>query len=268
MNAILIAVAVVGAIGLVVAVVLSFASVFFAVPTDERVEKLTSALPGANCGACGYSGCSGYAEALAKGEAKPGQCPVGGEETAKNVAEILGVKAESGVPTTARVMCSGSCDNTKKRVNYKGIASCSAAFQLLAGGGKCTYGCIGLGDCVRECEYGAIKVCNGVAIVNEDLCRSCKKCAAVCPKSLISIVPKRSASVLCSNIDKGAQTKDDCKIGCIGCMKCQKACEFGAVKVEHFKASVDPELCTLCGKCAEACPKGVIALPADYSKNE
>lgn len=260
MDTILIAVAVVGAIGLVVAVVLSFASAFFAVPVDEKVEKLTNALPGANCGACGFSGCSGYAEALAKGEAQPGQCPVGGDAVAKTVAQILGVEASSAEPKTARVMCSGSCDNTDKKINYKGINSCAAAVQLLAGGGKCTYGCIGMGDCVNACEFNAIKVCNGVAVVNEDLCKACKKCAAACPKSLISIVPKKSAAVLCSNFDKGTQTKDDCKIGCIGCMKCQKVCESGAVKVDNFKATVDPELCTLCGKCVEACPKGVISL--------
>lgn len=260
METILIAALVVGAIGLVVAVVLSFASVFFAVPVDEKVEKLNEALPGANCGACGFSGCSGYAGALAKGEAQPGQCPVGGDEVAKAVAAILGVEAVSSAPQSARVMCSGSCDNTNKKLVYKGIQSCAAASQIFGGGGQCSYGCIGLGDCVKECEYGAIKVCNGVAVVNEDLCKACKKCAAACPKKLISIVPKKSAAVLCSNFDKGAQTKDDCKIGCIGCMKCQKVCESGAVKVESFKATVDPALCTLCGKCVEACPKGVISL--------
>lgn len=262
MNEILIAVLVVGAIGLVVAVVLSFASVFFAVPVDERVEKLTEALPGANCGACGYSGCSGYAQALSKGEAKPGACPVGGEAVAAELAAILGVEAQSQARTTARVMCSGSCDNTGKRINYKGITSCSAANQILGGGGKCSYGCIGLGDCVSECEYGAIKVCNGVAMVNESLCRSCKKCVLACPKGLIEIVPVRSAAVLCSNHDKGVQTKDMCSIGCIGCMKCQKVCEHGAIKVDNFKASVDPQRCTLCGKCAEVCPKGVIKAAA------
>lgn len=260
MNTILIAVLVVGAIGLVVAVVLSFASAFFAVPVDEKVEKLTEVLPGANCGACGFSGCSGYAAALAKGEAEPGQCPVGGDEVAKAVAGILGVEAGSSVPKTARVMCSGSCDNTDKRMIYKGIQSCAAASQIFGGGGQCTYGCIGMGDCVKECEYGAIKVCNGVAVVNESLCKACKKCAAVCPKHIIDIVPKQSAAVLCSNFDKGAQTKDDCKVGCIGCMKCQKACKAGAVKVTTFKATVNPELCTLCGKCAEVCPKGVISI--------
>lgn len=260
MEAILIAVLVVGVIGLVVAVVLSFASFFFAVKVDERVEKLTEVLPGANCGACGYSGCSGYAQALADGKAQPGQCPVGGDTVAKSVSKILGVEASASVPKSARVMCSGSCDNTSKRADYKGIQSCAAANQILGGSGKCSYGCIGLGDCVNACEFDAVKVCNGVAVVNEDKCRACKKCVIACPKGLISIVNKKSAAVLCSNFDKGAQTKDDCKVGCIGCMKCQKVCEVGAVKVERFKASVDPELCTLCGKCAEACPKGIIAL--------
>lgn len=260
MNPILIAVVIVGAIGLVVAIVLSLASSFFAVPTDERVERLTEALPGANCGACGFSGCSGYAEALASGEAQPGQCPVGGDEAAKAVASILGVEAGSAKEVTARVMCSGSCDNTQKRINYKGIQSCAAAVQILGGGGKCSYGCIGLGDCAAACEFGAVKVCNGVAVVNEDKCKGCKKCEAVCPKGIIEIVPKKSAAVLCSNFDKGAQTKDDCKVGCIGCMKCQKACPAGAIKVENFKATVNPELCTLCGQCADVCPKGVILI--------
>lgn len=260
MNAILIAVLVVGVIGLVVAIVLSFASAFFAVPVDEKVRELTEALPGANCGACGFSGCSGYAKAMADGKAQPGSCPVGGEVVTKTVSLILGVEAKSQVPVTARVMCGGSCDNTQKRVNYSGIKSCAAAVQLFGGGGKCTYGCIGFGDCVKACEFGAIRVCNGVAIVNADLCRGCKKCAAACPKGLIDIIPKRSAVVLCSNFDKGAQTKDDCRVGCIGCMKCQKVCPTGAIKIEKFKASVDPKLCTSCGECAKVCPKGVISV--------
>lgn len=261
MTNILIAVIIVAVIGLIVGLVLAVASALMAVPVDEKAVQIQEQLPGANCGACGFSGCSGYAAALSKGEAKLGLCSPGGQAVVDAIAPIIGAEGVESVPKTAVVHCNGNDDNTSKMTRYQGIKSCLAATQLYGGMGECSYGCIGFGDCMSVCEYGAINVCNGVAIVNTDLCKACGACAKACPKKLITIEPKVTHAVVkCSNCDKGVLTRKSCKVGCIGCMKCVKLCEYGAVKVENFHALIDPEKCTGCGKCAEGCPQKIIQM--------
>ena len=161
----------------------------------------------------------------------------------------------------AVVRCSGSADYTSDKMEYAGIQSCSAAVLLAGGPASCQYGCMGLGDCVNACQYGAIEICNGVAHIDPARCKGCSMCVAACPKHLITLVPYRPLAVVrCSSCDKGAQTNKVCKIGCIGCMKCEKICESDAIHVKDFHAVVDPEKCTGCGKCAEVCPRHVIDL--------
>ncbi len=258
-NVIITSVIIVASIGLVVGLVLAIASIIMAVPKDEKAEAVLEVLPGANCGACGYSGCSGYAKALAHNKAENGLCSPGGEETIIAVAQVLGQSATQAIKTTAIVNCMGSLDNTKVCMNYQGIGTCKAGVQLYGGLKDCNFGCLGFGDCIKACEYNAIEVCNGVAVINEKNCKSCKKCVAVCPKSLISIVEvKPQAVVLCSNCDKGAKTRKDCKVGCIGCMKCKKVCPSNAVTITKFNATINPELCTGCFECVEQCPQKCI----------
>lgn len=258
---ILIPILIVAGIGLLAGVILAVASVVMAVPKDEKAEAVLEVLPGANCGACGFSGCSGYAAALSKGEAKVGLCSPGGEECAKACAEVLGVSEVAVEKKTALVHCMGSYDMTSDKMNYDGIQSCSASTFLAGGITSCRFGCMGMGDCAVACPYGAISVCNGMASVDPAKCRGCSQCVAACPKGLISFVPlKKQAVVRCSNCDKGAQTMKVCKIGCIGCGKCMKACEYGAVKVQNFCAQVDPAKCIGCGKCVEVCPRHIITL--------
>ena len=178
---------------------------------------------------------------------------------ADECAAILGVDAEEMTPKAAIVRCLGTCDNTSVKMDYIGVDSCAAAALLYGGMNSCQYGCIGLGDCARECEYHAIELCNELAIVDRNLCVGCGKCAKVCPKQLIEItVRKPAAVVMCSNRDKGAVTRKVCKVGCIGCMKCQRNCPSGAITVENFVAHVDRELCTNCGLCIENCPTHAI----------
>jgi len=260
MNGILLAVLLVAGIGLLIGLILSIASIVMAVPKDEKAEKLLQALPGANCGACGYSGCSGYADALAKGTAEVGLCAPGGLNCAKELSAILGVDAGSMEKKVAAVHCMGSCDNTSYLANYNGIQSCAAAMKIGGGLTACSYGCIGLGDCAAVCPYEAIRVCNGVAVVDNDKCRACSLCVKECPRRLISLVPYRNSAVVrCSNKDKGAAVTKVCSVGCIGCKKCEKSCEAGAIKVVDFCAAIDPALCTGCGKCADNCPRHCIS---------
>lgn len=261
MESILIAILIVAVIGLIVGIVLAVASVLMAVPVDEKAVQIQELLPGANCGACGFSGCSGYAAALSKGEAKLGLCSPGGQAVIDAIAPVIGQESVQSVRKTAIVHCNGNDDNTSKISRYQGIQSCLAASQLYGGMGDCSYGCVNYGDCVSVCEYGAISVKNGLATVNSALCRACGACVKACPKHLITIEPMvKHAVVMCSNCDKGALTRQSCEAGCIGCMKCVKACETGAVKVEGFHAIIDPEKCIGCGKCAEGCPRQIIKM--------
>ena len=259
MNIIITSVVIVASIGLVVGVVLAVASIIMAVPKDEKAEAILEVLPGANCGACGYSGCAGYAKALAENTAENGLCSPGGQDTIQAVATLLGQSAVQSVRTTAIVNCMGSIDNTEKSMIYQGINTCKAGVQLYGGIKDCSYGCLGFGDCINACEYNAIKIVNGIAVVNERLCASCKKCVAVCPKNLISIVEvKPQAVVLCSNCDKAINVKKDCKVGCIGCMKCKKVCPENAITIKNFNATIDPNLCSGCFQCVEQCPQKCI----------
>ncbi|MBQ9742365.1 MAG: RnfABCDGE type electron transport complex subunit B [Ruminococcus sp.] len=260
-SMILPAVLIVSGIGLIIGLVLAIASAVMAVPTDEVVEAITEALPGANCGACGYSGCAGYAKALKEGKAKLGVCSPGGDEAVMAISEILGVEATSVCRTVALVHCMGSCDNTDTRMDYQGISSCAAAAALHGGNSSCSFGCLGLGDCEKVCPYGAITVCNGVARVDSSLCKGCSLCIASCPKHIISLTTDvRQGVVRCSNTDKGAQARKVCKVACIGCKRCEKVCEAGAITVTNFKAVVDGAKCNGCGACVEACTQGCVTM--------
>lgn len=246
---------VVVAIALIAGVILSVASIVFAVPVDEKAEAIAGVLPGANCGACGYAGCSGYAEALAKGEAEVGLCSPGGPDVAEECAEILGVSAGSMEKKVAIIQCAGTCSVVDKKMSYDGIDTCKAATVLFGGDSACQYGCLGHGDCAAVCPENAITICNGLATVNEDLCVGCGLCAKACPKNVIIIeAQKWTQHVRCKNTDKGAETRKTCKVGCIGCMKCQKECEAGAITVTNFNATIDYSKCTNCGHCKEVCP--------------
>ena len=260
MNPILLAVLIVSGIGLLLGAFLVLANRFFAVEEDETVKELCAILPGANCGACGFSGCSGYAAALAENkQTETTRCPVGGNETAQKIAALLGVAAGEVAVKKARVRCQGFYDAKGKKSIYEGISSCHAATMLYGGDSACIYGCLGYGDCVGACDKQAISICGGVALVTPSLCKGCGKCVTACPKHITEMVSeKESAYVPCSNKDKGAQTKKVCQTGCLGCKMCAKVCEAGAIRFEGGLAVIDDSLCTGCGKCIAACKFGVI----------
>ncbi len=260
MSAILIPILIVAGVGLIAGVGLAIASALMAVPVNETEQAVADALPGANCGACGYSGCSGYAAALAAGEAANGLCAPGGAKTAQEISSILGIEAAEMERKVAVVHCLGTYDNTSDKLEYQGVNSCAAAMQLYGGLASCAFGCIGLGDCASVCDYGAISACNGVASVNSRLCVGCSKCVKTCPKGIISLERLGTAAVHCSSRVKGGETRKVCKAGCIGCMKCTKVCPENAITVTDFCATVDSSKCTGCGKCTEVCPANIVKL--------
>lgn len=261
MQGILIATLVVGVVGLVLGLALVTASKKFYVETDERVTQVRECLRGANCGACGYAGCDDYAKAVASGAAKPNLCTPGGASAAGQISEYLGVEAENAEPVKALVRCSGTCEKCAEIEDYQGPATCAACASLHRGKKACGYGCLGYGDCVKVCKFGALSIVDGVAHVDEELCTGCGACAKACPHLLIGMVPvKNHVAVRCSSRDKGAVVRKVCSAGCIGCMMCTKVCPTGAITVSDFLAAIDPEKCTNCGACAEKCPVKVISI--------
>ena len=254
MDAIFIPVFSLTAMGVICAAILSISSKLMFVKIDERLAQLTECLPGVNCGSCGYPGCSGYAAAIIKGEAKPNLCLPGGAEALKKISAIMGVEAGIIEKKTAIVHCLGDCNAQQKKHDYKGINSCEAAKQLFGGEGACAFGCLGYGDCRIVCPSHAVCIEDGLARINPSLCTGCELCVKACPNGLIAAESEKiSVSVLCKNIEKGAVTRKKCSHGCIGCGKCVKECPDGAIVLENNLACIDQSKCFGCGHCVEVC---------------
>lgn len=232
---------------------------FCAVKEDPRIGEVSELLAGANCGACGYAGCSGYAKALVEGTATIDAC---GQTTAANKAQIsniLGVAVEGNTePTIAVVACSGG-NNCLDKYEYQGYGNCVSQ-NMLAGGRKaCDNGCMGSGSCVDACPYLAIECYDGYAHVDPDLCRSCGMCIKTCPKKLIKRVPvSAKVYVACSSVCRGKDVMNACAAGCIACGKCQRLCPSGAITMVNNVPVIDYSKCTSCGTCLEGCPRHVI----------
>ncbi|MEG1972465.1 MAG: RnfABCDGE type electron transport complex subunit B, partial [Oscillospiraceae bacterium] len=193
MNGIVMAVISVSVIGILCAVMLTVAAKVMAVKVDDRFPKVRNELPGANCGACGFAGCDAYAQALVDNpDLKANLCVPGGTETAKKLASALGKEFEAVEEKVAVVKCSGTMDKTSDKVEYQGEQTCKAAKLFYGGKGLCTYGCLGLGDCTRACNYNAIDVVNGKAMVDSSLCIGCGACSSQCPARVIEIIPKKA----------------------------------------------------------------------------
>ena len=246
---------VIGAIGGFFGLMLGIAAKFWKVEKDERIDRILGHLPGANCGGCGFSGCSAFAEAVTKGKAPCDGCKVCDKEAHDSISGIMGVAGGEYKKHVSVVACSGI--DAKTRQEFKGALDCLSVAKI--GGDKlCPYACIGLGSCVESCKFDAISIKNGIAVVDDDLCTACGACAAACPKRLISVMPENSVFVACSSRDAGKRVRELCEVGCIGCRICEKTCESGAITVVGNLAVVNGEKCTGCGKCIEKCPRKII----------
>ena len=264
-NVLLISFIVLGVLGAVLASVLYVVAQKFKVEENPLIDEAEACLPGANCGGCGFAGCRALAEACVKQAAEKGNidglaCP--GTDMNK-VAAVLGLTAAAFEPKIAVVRCNGSCQNSPAKVHYEGADICAFASTLYAGKGGCSKGCMGLGDCVKKCNFGALHIDKETGLpVVADKCVGCGVCARTCPRGIIEIRPRgkkdRRVYVCCSNTDKGALVVKNCSVGCIGCQKCVKECPFEAIEMRGNLAYIDPTKCKACGKCAKVCPRGAI----------
>ncbi len=259
MLTVIVATFVVAVIGFIMGMLLIYVNERFKVEVDEKEKVIRDYLPGNNCGGCGYAGCDAMAAAIVKGEAPVNGCTVGGAPVAEKIALVMNVETEAQVKKTAYVKCAGSCEHTHTTSNYVGMHDCSAAAASGLSQWACDFGCIGFGSCVKVCQFNAIHVVSGVAVVDRSLCKACGKCVAACPKHLIELIPDSAPfAVRCSSKERGPAVRKNCDTGCIGCMLCTKQCENGAVTVENSLAHIDYEKCAGCGKCAEKCPAKAI----------
>lgn len=260
MTAVLTAVGILCAIGAVCALLLVVASKYMSVPVDEKFPAIRGCLPGSNCGACGYAGCDGYANALASGEEeKTNKCVPGGADAATSLASVMGREADVFEAKAAVVGCKGTCNATSKKADFQGAKTCAAAKLLYGGGGMCHYGCIGFGDCASACTQHGITIVDGIPHINSPLCTGCGMCAKTCPNGIIKVLPADIAvRVRCSSHDKGAAVRAKCSAGCIGCGLCVRKCPNEAISLVNNLAVIDYSKCTGCGLCKESCPSKCI----------
>ena len=240
------------------AIALAYLGKKLAVSRDERIDQVRDCLSGANCGACGYAGCDGFATALVEGKAELSSCNATSKEKKEEIAEILGL-TDTGEATKVVVCCHGGQD-AKDKYDYVGYGDCRS-MELLAGGRKqCDWGCLGTGSCVDACQHHAVTVKQkGYSEVSLSKCISCGKCISVCPKKIIKRIPASATYyVACSNHQKGKEVRELCTKGCIACGICVKQCEVGAITIVDNLATIDYTKCINCGKCAAKCPQRCI----------
>ena len=265
MNVVLITIITLSALGALAAVILYFVAQKFKVYEDPRIDQVEEVLPAANCGGCGYPGCRAFAEAMVSSDDISNlYCPVGGAEVMTEAAKIVGKAVAEAAPQVAVVRCNGTCENRPRNNKYEGAENCTIAATLYGGETGCSYGCLGLGECVDACNFDAMYMdpVTGLPVIIEENCVACGACVEACPKDIIelrNIGPKsRRIYVSCVNKDRGGPARKACTVACIGCGKCEQVCAFDAITIKDNLAYIDYEKCKLCRKCVEVCPTDAI----------
>ncbi|MBD3287049.1 RnfABCDGE type electron transport complex subunit B [candidate division WOR-3 bacterium] len=256
LTVIWVALASLGGLGLLMVGILVVANLKLSVKPNPLEEKILNALPGANCGGCGYPGCEAYAAAVARGDAPPDACPVGGSSLAEKIGEIMGVEVGGGEPKVAFLLCQGGNDIVAQSADYHGIRTCRAA-NLLGGGTKaCPYGCLGFGDCCEVCPFDAIHMGpEGLPVVDREKCTGCGNCIRACPKNILKLIPvSKQVYLACASHEKGKGVRDVCKKGCHACSICVRMCPYDALKMVDNLPVMDFAKCTDCGICYAKCP--------------
>ena len=251
-----------GGLAFVLAIGLGIASKIFVIEIDPKIAAIKELLPGANCGGCGYAGCSGFAEAVVAGQINPSECKASSLEAIEEMSRILGVTVEKKEKRIAKIFCRGSADKCKLNYQYEGIEDCKAALLLGSGFKACPYSCLGFGSCVKACPFKAIKIePNRLPHIDEDRCTGCGSCLRQCPQEVIKLIPvSQKCYIPCSSHNKGKAVREACEVGCIACGLCVKKCPEQAIIMENNCPVINPEKCSGCGTCVEMCPQKIIQL--------
>lgn len=263
-------------LGFVAAAILAVASKVLYVEEDPRVEAVTEVLPGANCGGCGFAGCESYAAAVVSDPSiPPNMCCAGGASTATKVAELTGKAMGDSEPQVAFRRCLKTEGQVKTLFEYHGVPSCAAAKLVANGPDACAYSCLGFGDCVRACPFGAMWIEDRLVHIDPEKCTACGTCVRTCPNGILELVPQRArVMVFCSSKDKAKQVKEVCEVGCISCMSCVKKCPAKAVTMEDNRIIIDHKACLEYGPsceevCAGKCPRNILrCLKPSEAKSE
>ena len=248
-------------LGIVFGVALALVASRFVVKVDPKVEQVREILPGANCGACGFAGCMGYAEAVVGNpDVAVSLCAPGKSAVAEKIAVITGKKAEKVDPKIARVFCQGGTSLSQRKFIYTGVQDCTAAVLAAGGDKSCEYGCLGYATCMRACPFDAITMsADNLPIISPEKCTACGKCVAACPKQVIELAKASKAVVIsCHSRDKGVDVKKKCQVGCIACGICVRTCPVDAIKIDNNLARIDHDKCIVCGLCVKKCPTSAI----------
>ncbi|MDA8101024.1 MAG: Fe-S cluster domain-containing protein [Nitrospiraceae bacterium] len=249
-------------LGVIFGIALAIVAARFVVKVDPKVEQVRETLPGANCGACGFAGCMGYAEAVVGNpDVAVNMCAPGKGPVAEKIAAITGKAAAKVEPKIARVFCQGGRSKSNRKFIYTGVMDCTAAVLAAGGDKSCEFGCLGYGTCMRACPFGAIHMSDdNLPVISKEKCTACGKCVAACPKQVIEIAPAAKAVVIsCHSKDKGIDVKKKCQVGCIACGICVRTCPVDAIKIDNNLARIDHSKCITCGLCAKKCPTSAIA---------
>lgn len=257
-NTVLTVLAIVAVIAVVFALLIVLVSKLCFVKEDERISLVSENLSGANCGGCGYAGCADYAKALVEGKATLNNCSATSAENKAKIAQILGQEFTASAPTFAVVKCNGGA-KCKDKFNYVGEEDCTTQASFVFGKKLCPEGCLGGGTCSKACPHGGVKVKDGVAVIDKDLCESCGVCVNACPKKLIEFIPKTApVYVACSTKCRGKDVMNSCQVGCIGCGLCAKNCPENAITMVNNLPVIDYSKCSGCKTCVSKCPRKCI----------
>ena len=252
---------VLAALGVVFGIALAVVASKFVVQVDPKVEQVRDALPGANCGACGFAGCMGYAEAVVGNpDVAPNLCAPGKSAAADKIAQITGKAAAKVDPKIARVFCQGGRSKSNRKFLYTGVMDCTAAVLAAGGDKSCEFGCLGYATCMRACPFDAITMSDdSLPVIDKEKCTACGKCVAACPKQVIELgLMSKAVVISCHSKDKGVDVKKKCQVGCIACGMCVRTCPVDAIKVDNNLARIDQGKCIVCGLCVKKCPTGAI----------
>lgn len=250
-----------GGLGLLFGVILGYASKKLSVKVDPKIPLVREALPSANCGGCGFAGCDDYAQAVVSKGVALNLCTVGGSSVADKIGKIMGVSVNSIAPSKAYVKCQGTVTNANQKYAYDGPMNCLDAANLPGGGPKaCVYGCMGLGSCIKACDFDSIHIINGIAVVDEAMCTGCGNCVKACPKHVIELTPlSKRVRVTCTSKLKGVlDVKTNCKVGCIACGLCKINCPEKAIEIVNNLPIIEYDKCVQCGICVVKCPTKAI----------